>query len=233
MSSPTKILGKISTFTPAEQFLLICHYDKCRAYQSLWRISANVYDKTHTFYVLFIGITTLAMSILTQMFQNDSFIRDINTVVSAIVGFTIGLMTKSETFNYIKMAESAIDISDQFRDLAVKINKNLVASVPDTNAYHTCIDEYTTMEAKEHNISWIAKLWAFIHFRNTDPRSLPAILGGTHIILPDAASLDNITEELDNLIQRDSESPDNVIESATHDDVYASNTHTSSISKTF
>ncbi len=193
----TKILGTISTFTPAEQFLLVCYYDKCRAYQSLWRVTANVYNNTNTAYVLIVGLTALSMSILTQMFQDSSLVRDINTIVTAVIGFTIGL-TKSDTFNYPKLATKAIDISDQFRDLAVKINKNLIASKPDDNAYHVCIDLYTTMEAKEQKLSWVAKLWAYIHFRNTDTRHLPAILGGTQIIVPDA-DIKSITEELDNI----------------------------------
>lgn len=178
-----KIIGKISTFSQPEQYMLLCYYNKCRAYQTLWRISADIYQTSQTTYVLMVGLTALAMSILTQIFVDDPLIRDINTVVTAVIGFTIGL-TKSDSFNYAKLAQKSISISDQFRDMAVKINKNLVASIPEDNAYHSCIDGYTTMEAKENKLSCWALLWAKIYYRNHSKRSLPAILGGTEVIIP-------------------------------------------------
>lgn len=200
---PTKILGSISTFTNAEQYLLVCHYNKCSINETIWRTTSNVFANIHMFYIILMSAASATTSILTQMYPDSQTVRDINTIITAIIGLTLGL-TKTDTFNYQKLSEEAIIISDAFKDLATRINKNLISATPEPNAYHACMDAYNTMPTQEHKINTFVMLWAKYRYRNTDKRSLPSMLGGTHIILPDN-SMSECTVNLDTLIENSSE----------------------------
>ena len=198
MPHQLRIIGDITTFNKNEQLMLICYYHKCRAYQALWQVSASMYNGINQWYVIIAGAILMTMSVITQMMPDNATVRDVNTVISAVIGFTMQL-SRTEMFNYVKLSALSNNISDQFRDLAVRLNKNLMASVPEENAYHKCIDLYTEMEAREYKIMIFASLWAKIYYRNTDDRLLPAILGGDDIIMPDSEFLETLKDNLEDV----------------------------------